>query len=186
MVAEATGLVVVVFEESGVHLGPPRPYLFVHLPGLGSALALSVLSSCHHPPSTPLFDAYPPTLGPPRRPSSPSERPPLLHRLTPPFSPSPQSQSCLLPSSLPLLPSLSSLFPSSYPPSQPRTGTDVLPTLPGSGESGKSTIVKQMKIIHKNGFSPAELAEYRPVVYKNVLDSAQQVSGGVLSFFWRG
>ncbi|TEB37720.1 heterotrimeric G-protein alpha subunit, GPA3-like protein [Coprinellus micaceus] len=45
----------------------------------------------------------------------------------------------------------------------------------GSGESGKSTIVKQMKIIHKNGFSPAELAEYRPVVYKNVLDSAQQV-----------
>jgi guanine nucleotide-binding protein subunit alpha len=45
----------------------------------------------------------------------------------------------------------------------------------GSGESGKSTIVKQMKIIHQDGFSPAELAEYRPVVYKNVLDSAQQV-----------
>ncbi|RDB16234.1 Guanine nucleotide-binding protein subunit alpha [Hypsizygus marmoreus] len=45
----------------------------------------------------------------------------------------------------------------------------------GSGESGKSTIVKQMKIIHQNGFSDAELAEYRPVVYKNVLDSAQAV-----------
>ncbi|KAJ2916109.1 hypothetical protein MD484_g4302, partial [Candolleomyces efflorescens] len=45
----------------------------------------------------------------------------------------------------------------------------------GSGESGKSTIVKQMKIIHKNGFSETELAEFRPVVYKNVLDSAQQV-----------
>ncbi|RXW17752.1 hypothetical protein EST38_g8101 [Candolleomyces aberdarensis] len=45
----------------------------------------------------------------------------------------------------------------------------------GSGESGKSTIVKQMKIIHKNGFSEAEFTEYRPVVYKNVLDSAQQV-----------
>jgi guanine nucleotide-binding protein G(i) subunit alpha len=46
---------------------------------------------------------------------------------------------------------------------------------PGSGESGKSTIVKQMKIIHQNGFSGAELAEYRPVVYKNVLDSAQAI-----------
>ncbi|KAF5368159.1 hypothetical protein D9615_010198 [Tricholomella constricta] len=45
----------------------------------------------------------------------------------------------------------------------------------GSGESGKSTIVKQMKIIHQDGFSNAELAEYRPVVYKNVLDSAQAV-----------
>jgi guanine nucleotide-binding protein G(i) subunit alpha len=45
----------------------------------------------------------------------------------------------------------------------------------GSGESGKSTIVKQMKIIHKEGFTDAELAEYRPIVYKNVLDSAQAV-----------
>lgn len=45
----------------------------------------------------------------------------------------------------------------------------------GSGESGKSTIVKQMKIIHKEGFSDAELAEYRPIVYKNVLDSAQAI-----------
>lgn len=45
----------------------------------------------------------------------------------------------------------------------------------GSGESGKSTIVKQMKIIHQDGFSPAELAIYRPIVYKNVLDSAQAV-----------
>ena len=45
----------------------------------------------------------------------------------------------------------------------------------GSGESGKSTIVKQMKIIHKEGFTDAELAEYRPIVFKNVLDSAQAV-----------
>ncbi|KNZ72499.1 Guanine nucleotide-binding protein subunit alpha [Termitomyces sp. J132] len=45
----------------------------------------------------------------------------------------------------------------------------------GSGESGKSTIVKQMKIIHQNGFSQAELEAYRPVVYKNVLDSVHGV-----------
>ena len=32
-----------------------------------------------------------------------------------------------------------------------------------------------MKIVHRDGFSASELAEYRPVVYKNVLDSAQHV-----------
>ncbi|KAG6844197.1 hypothetical protein H0H87_008983 [Tephrocybe sp. NHM501043] len=44
-----------------------------------------------------------------------------------------------------------------------------------SGESGKSTIVKQMKIIHQNGFSVPELEAYRPIVYKNVLDSVHGV-----------
>lgn len=34
----------------------------------------------------------------------------------------------------------------------------------GSGESGKSTIVKQMKIIHQNGYSREELLQYRMVV----------------------
>ncbi|KAJ7899672.1 heterotrimeric G-protein alpha subunit, GPA3-like protein [Mycena leptocephala] len=42
----------------------------------------------------------------------------------------------------------------------------------GSGESGKSTIVKQMKIIHQAGFDARERAEYRTTIYKNVLDSA--------------
>lgn len=45
----------------------------------------------------------------------------------------------------------------------------------GSGESGKSTILHQMKIIHANGLSPAELAEYRPIIYKNILDSAHEL-----------
>jgi guanine nucleotide-binding protein G(i) subunit alpha len=43
----------------------------------------------------------------------------------------------------------------------------------GSGESGKSTIVKQMKIIHQNGYSSNELMVYRLTVLKNLLDSAQ-------------
>ncbi|CAD6576463.1 MAG: Guanine nucleotide-binding protein alpha-2 subunit [Tremellales sp. Tagirdzhanova-0007] len=43
----------------------------------------------------------------------------------------------------------------------------------GSGESGKSTIVKQMKIIHQNGYSKEELLNFRMVVQKNVVDSAQ-------------
>ena len=45
----------------------------------------------------------------------------------------------------------------------------------GLGESGKSTIFKQMKIIHDHGFSERQRAEYRPVVYKNVLETSQHV-----------
>ncbi|KAL1922395.1 uncharacterized protein VTP21DRAFT_9934 [Calcarisporiella thermophila] len=43
----------------------------------------------------------------------------------------------------------------------------------GSGESGKSTIVKQMKIIHQNGYNKAELEWWRTIVYKNLVESAQ-------------
>lgn len=43
----------------------------------------------------------------------------------------------------------------------------------GSGESGKSTIVKQMKIIHQNGYSVEELAMYRLTIYKNLVDCAK-------------
>ncbi|KAF7349897.1 Heterotrimeric G-protein alpha subunit, GPA3-like protein [Mycena venus] len=46
----------------------------------------------------------------------------------------------------------------------------------GAGESGKSTIVKQMKIIHQGGFEQRELVEYRPVIHKNVLDSARTLA----------
>lgn len=46
---------------------------------------------------------------------------------------------------------------------------------PGSGESGKTTIVKQMKIIHQNGFTREELLSYRSTIYKNLVDSAQAV-----------
>ncbi|CAL8086512.1 unnamed protein product [Calicophoron daubneyi] len=41
----------------------------------------------------------------------------------------------------------------------------------GAGESGKSTIVKQMKIIHQNGYSQEECLKYRPVVYSNTIQS---------------
>lgn len=46
----------------------------------------------------------------------------------------------------------------------------------GSGESGKSTIVKQMKIIHQNGYTRDELFLYRLTVIKNLVDSAQTVA----------
>uniref|UniRef100_S4RPV7 Guanine nucleotide binding protein (G protein), alpha transducing activity polypeptide 2 n=1 Tax=Petromyzon marinus TaxID=7757 RepID=S4RPV7_PETMA len=41
----------------------------------------------------------------------------------------------------------------------------------GAGESGKSTIVKQMKIIHKNGYSEAECLEFKAIIYSNTLQS---------------
>lgn len=47
--------------------------------------------------------------------------------------------------------------------------------LVGSGESGKSTIVKQMKIIHQNGYSRDELMNFRQVVY--VISVLRLVSG---------
>lgn len=37
----------------------------------------------------------------------------------------------------------------------------------GSGESGKSTVVKQMKIIHQNGYTKDELVLCRATVYKS-------------------
>ncbi|KAI8377539.1 heterotrimeric G-protein alpha subunit, GPA3-like protein [Radiomyces spectabilis] len=43
----------------------------------------------------------------------------------------------------------------------------------GSGESGKSTIVKQMKIIHQNGYTEEELFHWRPTVYQNIIESSQ-------------
>ncbi|KAF7364096.1 Heterotrimeric G-protein alpha subunit [Mycena sanguinolenta] len=43
----------------------------------------------------------------------------------------------------------------------------------GSGESGKSTIMKQMKIIHQSAFTEEERLAYRKTIHKNVLDSAQ-------------
>lgn len=41
----------------------------------------------------------------------------------------------------------------------------------GSGDSGKSTIAKQMKILHLNGFTENELLVYKPVVISNTLQS---------------
>ncbi|KAJ7079393.1 heterotrimeric G-protein alpha subunit, GPA3-like protein [Mycena belliarum] len=45
----------------------------------------------------------------------------------------------------------------------------------GSGEAGKSTILKQMKIIYQDGFSPEELAAYIPTIHKNVFDSIHAI-----------
>ncbi|WFD34947.1 Guanine nucleotide-binding protein alpha-2 subunit [Malassezia cuniculi] len=56
-----------------------------------------------------------------------------------------------------------------------RASTEFKILLLGPGESGKSTIVKQMKIIHQNGYSRAELMQFRLTVIKNLVDSVQSL-----------
>jgi len=46
----------------------------------------------------------------------------------------------------------------------------------GTGESGKSTIARQMKIIHKDGFTAEERQEYRGHIISNVLHSVKMLS----------
>ncbi|XP_033761930.1 guanine nucleotide-binding protein G(i) subunit alpha-like [Pecten maximus] len=52
-----------------------------------------------------------------------------------------------------------------------RLSREVKLLLLGAGESGKSTILKQMKIIHDRGYTEQERKEYRPVVYSNIYQS---------------
>ncbi|KAJ3368591.1 guanine nucleotide-binding protein subunit alpha [Allomyces arbusculus] len=49
--------------------------------------------------------------------------------------------------------------------------TDVKCLLLGAGESGKSTFLKQMQLIHGAGYSAAERNAYRSVIYANVVQS---------------
>jgi len=52
-----------------------------------------------------------------------------------------------------------------------RLNSEVKLLLLGAGESGKSTIAKQMKIIHLHGFSVEERMTYKSIIYNNVVAS---------------
>lgn len=52
-----------------------------------------------------------------------------------------------------------------------RQTNEVKLLLLGAGESGKSTVVKQMKIIHENGYSHNEREQYKSVVFSNTIQS---------------
>nr|XP_036669799.1 G protein alpha q subunit-like [Drosophila suzukii] len=45
----------------------------------------------------------------------------------------------------------------------------------GTGESGKSTFIKQMRIIHDNGFSETEKQRYIKLVFQNVFMAMQSI-----------
>ena len=59
-----------------------------------------------------------------------------------------------------------------------RNNEDVKLLLLGTGESGKSTIVKQMKIIHGDGYSSDELNSFKTVVHSNLLTLMTEVING--------
>ncbi|KAJ6220954.1 hypothetical protein RDWZM_006766 [Blomia tropicalis] len=50
---------------------------------------------------------------------------------------------------------------------------------PGAGESGKSTIVKQMRILHVNGFSEDEKRQKIEDIKKNIRDAILTISGAM-------
>jgi len=57
-----------------------------------------------------------------------------------------------------------------------RLGEEIRLLLLGAGESGKSTIAKQMKIIHLGGFNPEELSEYITIIHTNIYDSIKAIT----------
>ncbi|MCP9264692.1 Guanine nucleotide-binding protein subunit alpha [Dirofilaria immitis] len=53
-----------------------------------------------------------------------------------------------------------------------RTGSSIVKLLLlGAGECGKSTVLKQMQILHSNGFTEDEINERKAVVYNNTVTS---------------
>jgi guanine nucleotide-binding protein subunit alpha len=46
----------------------------------------------------------------------------------------------------------------------------------GAGESGKSTILKQMKLIYAQGFNKNERLDFKPVIFNNIVQSFKTIS----------
>ena len=52
----------------------------------------------------------------------------------------------------------------------------------GAGESGKSTIFRQMQILYEKGFSLSEKESYRAVCRRNIVESIQALIRGCEKF----
>jgi len=52
----------------------------------------------------------------------------------------------------------------------------------GAGESGKSTIAKQMKIIHLEGFTTDEKLSYKNIIYNNIIGSMKTLITAAQNF----
>ena len=50
-----------------------------------------------------------------------------------------------------------------------------LTTLTGAGESGKSTILKQMKLIHEGSYSRDERESFKEIIYSNTVQSMRVI-----------
>ena len=62
-----------------------------------------------------------------------------------------------------------------------RVSRDVKLLLLGAGESGKSTLLKQIKIIHEEGYTPEDRKNFRPVVFDNVVQSMRAIVNAMAS-----
>lgn len=60
-----------------------------------------------------------------------------------------------------------------------RLNNEVKLLLLGAGESGKSTILKQMKILHQGGYSEAEREAFREIIWSNTIQSMQVLLRGL-------
>jgi GTPase SAR1 family protein len=63
-----------------------------------------------------------------------------------------------------------------------RLDQEVKLLLLGAGESGKSTIAKQMKIIHLQGFTTEERMTYKTIIYNNVISSMKALITAAQNF----
>ena len=51
----------------------------------------------------------------------------------------------------------------------------------GTGQSGKSTFIKQMRIIHGQGYTEDDRREYTTLVYQNIFQAIQALCWAVKS-----
>ncbi|KAJ8655346.1 hypothetical protein O0I10_009035 [Lichtheimia ornata] len=58
---------------------------------------------------------------------------------------------------------------------QKRLNREVKILLLGAGDSGKSTVLKQMRLIHASGFSAAEREAFRMVIFGNIVAAMQSL-----------
>lgn len=49
----------------------------------------------------------------------------------------------------------------------------MLTNFAGAGESGKSTVLKQMRVIHAGGFNQTERKQWRAVIFGNLVGAFQ-------------
>jgi len=55
----------------------------------------------------------------------------------------------------------------------------MLTRIVGAGESGKSTVLKQMRLIHTKGFSPMERKQWKVTIFNNLLHAFQVIFGAM-------
>lgn len=63
--------------------------------------------------------------------------------------------------------------------------SEVKMLLLGAGESGKSTILKQMKLIHEGGYSTSELRAFRQIIFSNLIQSMKALLIGLDKLQWQ-